>query len=397
MSSLDTFLSACLAERKQQYLYRERKILDSAQGVRVVVNKKRYISFCSNDYLGLANHPKVIEAFKRGAGQYGVGSGASHLVSGHSRAHHQLEEELAAFTGRDRALLFSSGYLANLGLISALVGKKDCVFEDKLNHASLIDAGLLSGARFQRYLHNDVTSLQKYLQKNAVNNQERNNENSNTLVVADGVFSMDGDIVCLPELAQLAQKHEVWLMMDDAHGFGVLGKNGAGTAEHFNLSQQQLPILMGTLGKALGTFGAFVAGSNELIEYLIQFSRSYIYTTALPPAVAEAARTSLKLLQEESARREQLHANIREFRRCAEQINLPLMESQTAIQPLVIGDNDKVMRISAELNEKGFLVGAIRPPTVPVGSARLRITLCAEHARQDIHQLLDALSVALHG
>jgi 8-amino-7-oxononanoate synthase len=391
--SLDSFLSARLAERKQQYLYRERKILDSAQGVRVVVNQKHYVSFCSNDYLGLANHPRVIEAFKRGADQYGVGSGASHLVSGHSRAHHQLEEELAAFTCRDRALLFSSGYLANLGLIGALVGNKDYVFEDKLNHASLIDAGLLSGARFQRYLHNDLSSLQNFLEKPDIASKE----DGNKLVVTDGVFSMDGDIAPLPQLVPFAQKNQAWLMVDDAHGLGVLGKRGAGTAEHFNLSQQQLPILMGTLGKALGTFGAFVAGSNDLIEYLIQFSRSYIYTTALPSAVAEATRASLKLLQEENARREQLQSNIREFCRCAGQLELPLMESQTAIQPLVIGDNDKVMRISAGLNEKGFLVGAIRPPTVPVGGARLRITLCAEHTPQDIHQLLDALSVALRG
>jgi len=391
--SLETFLEARLIQRQQDHLYRQRKTLDSAQGVRVVIDNKSYISFCSNDYLGLANHTKVIEAFKRGADTYGVGSGASHLVSGHSRAHHQLEEELAAFTGRDRALLFSSGYMANLGVINALVGKTDYVFEDKLNHASLIDAGLLSGARFQRYLHNDVASLEKYLQKS---------EGGNKLIVTDGVFSMDGDLAPLPDLARIAEKQDAWLMVDDAHGFGVLGnkelgKHGAGSADYFNLSQQQLPVLMGTLGKALGTFGAFVAGSEALIENLIQFSRTYIYTTALPPAVAEATRTSLKLVQQESWRRDQLNNNIQLFRARAAELDLSLMNSQTAIQPIVMGDNATVMRISKQLEEKGFLVGAIRPPTVPEGSARLRITLCAEHTADDIHQLLDALSVVMRG
>jgi len=384
--SLETFLEARLIQRQQDHLYRQRKTLDSAQGVRVMVENKKYISFCSNDYLGLANHPKVIEAFKRGADTYGVGSGASHLVSGHSRAHHQLEEELAAFTGRDRALLFSSGYMANLGVINALVGKNDYVFEDKLNHASLLDAGLFSGARFQRYLHSDANSLHHYLEKA---------EAGNRLVATDGVFSMDGDLAPLPELAQLAQQHGAWLMVDDAHGFGVLGQHGAGTLEHFAMTQSDVPILMGTLGKALGTAGAFVAGSNELIEYLIQFARSYIYTTALPPAVAEATRASLKLVQEESSRRERLHANIGEFRRCAAQLTLPLMPSQTAIQPVIIGDNDRVMATSAALLENGFIVGAIRPPTVAEGSARLRITLCEDHTADDIHQLLDALSAVL--
>jgi len=391
--SLDYFLEQRLTQRKQDNLFRQRKILQTAQSAHVIVNDKSCLSFCSNDYLGLANHPKVIEAFKRGVDQFGVGSGASHLVSGHSMAHHQLEEELAAFTVRDRALLFSSGYMANLGVITALVGKGDYVFEDKLNHASLLDAGLLSSARFQRYLHNDINSLEKFLQKK---------ECGNKLIVTDGVFSMDGDLALLPQLVILAQKHQAWLMVDDAHGFGVLGKNGAGSVEHFNLSQQQLPVLMGTLGKALGTFGAFVAGSEALIENLIQFSRTYIYTTALPPAVAEATRMSLKLVQEESWRRDQLKNNIQYFRQRVngmeiQKTSLQLIDSQTAIQPIMIGDNLKVMKISGQLQEKGFLVGAIRPPTVAEGSARLRITLCAEHTRADIDQLLDALRVVVHG
>jgi 8-amino-7-oxononanoate synthase len=385
--SLEEFLQARLSQRQQDHLYRERRTLDSPQGVQAIVNGKPCISFCSNDYLGLANHPKVIEAFKRGADHYGVGSGASHLVSGHSRAHHQLEEELAAFTGRDKALLFSSGYMANLGVVSALIGKGDYVFEDKLNHASLIDAGLLSGARFQRYLHGDVASLENHLQKM---------DSGNKLILTDGVFSMDGDLASLPELAQSAKKHDAWLMVDDAHGFGVLGKTGAGCAEYFDLSQQQLPILMGTLGKALGTYGAFVAGSEALIENLIQFSRTYIYTTAIPPAIAEATRMSLKLLQEESWRREWLHKNIQYFRSCARTLNVPLMESATPIQPVLIGDNDRVMRIGKRLEEKGFLVGAIRPPTVAQGTARLRITLCSEHTTENIDQLFTALQDALN-
>jgi len=383
---LESFLNTRLNKRREEHLYRERKILDSAQGVQVIVNDRPCISFGSNDYLGIANHPKVIEAFKRGADHYGVGSGASHLVSGHSRAHHQLEEELAEFTGRDKALLFSSGYMANLGVVSALVSKGDYVFEDKLNHASLIDAGLLSGARFQRYLHGEISSLEKYLLKT---------ESGKKLILTDSVFSMDGDLAHLPELASLAKKHDAWLMADDAHGLGVLGKTGAGCTEHFGLTQGQLPILMGTLGKALGTYGAFVAGSEALIENLIQFSRTYIYTTAIPSAIAEATRASLKLVQKESWRREQLHKNIQYFRACAHTLNVPLIESQTPIQPVRMGDNDRVIRVSKCLEEKGFLVGAIRPPTVPEGTARLRITLCADHTAEQIDALLETLQEVL--
>jgi len=388
VTSLDNFLAQALQERRENNLYRTRKMLDTAQGVFVVVDGKPCLSFCSNDYLGLANHPEVIAAFKRGADRYGVGSGASHLVSGHSRAHQQLEEELAAFVGRERALVFSSGYMANLGVISALMGKGDYVFEDKLNHASLLDAGLLSGARFQRYLHNDVDSLQKHLQKV---------ESGTKLVVTDGVFSMDGDIADLPALAATARQHDAWLMVDDAHGFGVLGKHGAGTLEHIGMTSHDVPILMGTLGKALGTAGAFVAGSKDLIEYLIQFARTYIYTTALPPALAEATRASLKLVQEDTARRERLHNNIGEFRETAAQLDLRLLDSHTAIQPVLIGDNADVMRISTVLQQNGFLVGAIRPPTVPAGSARLRITLSADHTHDNIHRLLEAVRGVMRG
>lgn len=380
--SLDSLLAPALAERKVANLYRERRLLMSAQAPQVIVDGKSYISFCSNDYLGLANHPEVIAAFQQAANYYGVGSGASHLVSGHSREHHQLEEELAEFTGRQRALLFSTGYMANMGAITALVGQGDAVFEDRLNHASLLDAGLLSGARFQRFLHNDLANLQSRLDKT---------EAARKLLVVDGVFSMDGDCAPLPELAALAQKNNAWLMVDDAHGFGCLGKKGGGSAEHFGLSQNQLPILMGTLGKAFGTFGAFIAGSETLIETLIQFARPYIYTTAMPPAVAAATRCSLRLLQAEQWRREHLQQLIAHFRRGAERLGLQLLDTHTPIQPIIIGAEDTTLAISQALAERGFLIIAIRPPTVAAGSSRLRITFSAEHSLQQVDQLLLAL------
>ncbi len=381
--NLDQQLASALAERKRNHLYRSRRVLQSAQGTQVQVDGKTFTGFSSNDYLGLANHPKVIEAMQRAAGTYGVGSGASHLVNGHSAEHHALEEELAEFTGRPRALLFSTGYMANIGTVNALVGKGDAIFEDKLNHASLLDAGLLSGARFQRFLHNNTKSLE---QRVAASDAERK------LIVVDGVFSMDGDVANLPEMSRIAKAHNAWLMIDDAHGFGCLGKQGGGCAEHFNLSVDELPILMGTLGKGFGTFGAFVAGSENLIETLIQEARSYIYTTAMPPAVAAATRASLQLLQQEHWRREQLVQRIQQFRAGAEKLGLELMPSPTPIQPVVLGDEARTMAVAASLEAKGFLVGAIRPPTVPRGSARLRITFCADHTEQQVDDLLSALA-----
>ncbi|HWV16480.1 MAG TPA: 8-amino-7-oxononanoate synthase [Cellvibrio sp.] len=381
-NSLDSLLAPALAERRAANLYRERRLLMSAQAPQVIVDGKSYISFCGNDYLGLANHPEVIATFQQAANHYGVGSGASHLVAGHSREHHQLEEELAEFTGRQRALLFSTGYMANMGAITALVGQGDAVFEDRLNHASLLDAGLMSGARFQRFLHNDLANLQSRLDKT---------EAARKLLVVDGVFSMDGDCAPLPELAALAQKNNAWLMVDDAHGFGCLGNNGGGSAEHFGLSQDQLPILMGTLGKAFGTFGAFIAGSETLIETLIQFARPYIYTTAMPPAVAAATRCSLRLLQAEQWRRDHLQQLIAHFRCGAERLGLQLMNSHTPIQPIIIGEERAALAISQALAERGFLIIAIRPPTVAAGSSRLRITFSAEHSLQQVDQLLLAL------
>ncbi|MGE8061607.1 8-amino-7-oxononanoate synthase [Pseudomonas sp. NPDC089547] len=375
-------LAARLAERRAADLYRQRPLLESPQGPEVVVDGQRLLAFCSNDYLGLANHPEVIAAWQAGAERWGVGGGASHLVVGHSTPHHQVEEALAELTGRPRALLFSTGYMANLGAITALVGQGDTVLQDRLNHASLLDGGLLSGARFNRYLHNDPASLASRLDK-AV---------GNTLVVTDGVFSMDGDLADLPALADVARARGAWLMVDDAHGLGTLGAQGGGIVEHFGLGVDDVPVLIGTLGKGCGTAGAFVAGSEELIEALVQFARPYIYTTSQPPALACATLKSLELLRRETWRREHLAALIRQFREGARLIGLQLMDSPTPIQPIMIGDSAQALRLSRMLRERGLLVTAIRPPTVPAGSARLRVTLSAAHSEAQVQLLLNALA-----
>lgn len=375
-------LAARLAARQSDHLYRHRPLLQSPQGSVIEADGKPYVAFSSNDYLGLANHPEVIAALQQGAADWGVGGGASHLVIGHSEPHHQLEQALAAFTGRPRALLMSSGYMANLAVITALVGRGDTVLHDRLNHASLLDAGVLSGARFSRYLHNDLDSLQQRLQR----------AQGNTLVVTDGVFSMDGDLAPLPELAAQAQAHDAWLMVDDAHGFGVLGSNGGGLVEHYGLSVEQVPVLVGTLGKSFGTSGAFVAGSEELIETLIQFARPYIYTTSSSPALACATLASLQIVQRETWRRSHLQQLISQFRQGAQALGLNLLDSTTPIQPIIIGDSAQALRMAAQLREQGVLVGAIRPPTVPAGSARLRVTLTAAHSAEQVQQLLDALA-----
>ncbi len=366
---------------KQQNLYRSRRIISSPQGDEIKIDGKQVINFSSNDYLGLANHPDVIKAFKKTTDGYGVGSGSAHLICGHSQSHHALEEELADFTGRDRALLFSTGYMANMGVISALLSRGDQVFEDRLNHASLLDGGLLSGARFKRYLHNNIDDLNKKMKPH----------DGRTLVVTDGVFSMDGDLAHLPELSTLAAEKNAWLMVDDAHGLGVLGETGAGVLQQYGLAQKDVPVLMGTLGKAFGTFGAFVAGSELLIETLIQKARTYVYTTAMPAAIAEATRSSLKLIIADDWRREKLKHLIKRFRLGADQLGLPLMPSDTAIQLLLMGDSQRAVEISNTLLNKGFLIGAIRPPTVANGEARLRITFSANHQEQQIDKLLDVL------
>lgn len=371
-----------LAERRAAHLYRQRPLLQTPQQPEVVVDGERLLQFCSNDYLGLASHPDVIRAMQQGAERWGVGGGASHLVMGHSTPHHQLEEALADFTGRPRALLFSTGYMANLAAVTALVGQGDTVLEDRINHASLLDAGLLSGARFSRYLHNDADSLAKRMDK----------ATGNTLVVTDGVFSMDGDLADLPAICTAAKSRNAWVMVDDAHGFGPLGKTGGGILEHFGLGIDDVPVLVGTLGKAFGTAGAFVAGSEELIETLIQYARPYIYTTSQPPAVACATLKSLELLRSEGWRREHLNKLIALFRNGAAEIGLNLMDSPTPIQPILIGSSERALKLSAMLRERGILVGAIRPPTVPAGSARLRVTLSALHSEVQVERLLSILA-----
>jgi len=375
-------LGAGLALRRQQNLYRRRLTLDCAQGPIVRLGDRQYLNFCSNDYLGLAAHPRVVAAFQRAAADYGVGSGASHLVCGHSALHQQLEEALAEFTGRPRALLFSSGYMANTGILTSLLQRGDQVLEDRLNHASLLDGGLHSGARFQRFAHGDAAALERKLART----------DGVQLVVTDGVFSMDGDTAPLGELAAACARHDAWLMVDDAHGFGVLGERGAGSTEAAGLDHAAVPVLMATLGKALGTAGAFVAGSELLIETLIQQARSYIYTTALPPAVAGASLESLRLVQEESWRREHLGHLIRRFRCGAAELGLPLLASDSAIQPLSVGDAAAALALSERLRQRGLLISAIRPPTVPAGTSRLRITLSAAHSDSQVDQLLEQLA-----
>ncbi|MBT3091934.1 MAG: 8-amino-7-oxononanoate synthase [Candidatus Thiodiazotropha endolucinida] len=376
-------LAEALQKRRHDGLYRSRRVVSTAQQPELVVDGKRVIAFCSNDYLGLANHPEVVEAMQRAAGNYGVGSGAAHLITGHSNSHHRLEEALAEYTGRSRALLFSTGYMANIGVISALLKQGDRLLEDRLNHASLLDAGQLTRARMQRYRHADPESLRSQL---------KGSEQGQALIATDGVFSMDGDLAPLPSLVELARRHQAWLMVDDAHGLGVLGEEGGGVLSHFDLDSDDVPILMGTLGKGFGTYGAFVAGSEELIETLIQHARSYIYTTAPPAALAEATLVSLRLARQETWRRERLQDLIARFRQSVRQIGLPLLDSMTPIQPILAGSSQQAVTWSRLLEKQGVLVSAIRPPTVPDGSARLRITLSANHTDRQLDRLLDALS-----
>ena len=380
--SLDKALQADLDKRHKTHLYRSRVAVDSGCLANLSVGGRSLHNFCSNDYLGLASHDHIAQAFKQGVDAYGIGSGASHLISGHSKAHSDLEEQLAEFTQRPRALVFSSGYMANIGVIAALTGRGDLVLEDYLNHASLLDGGLLSRAKFQRFKHRDTGDLEDRLGRA---------DHARKVVVTDGVFSMDGDTAPLEKIATVSERNNAWLMVDDAHGFGVLGESGAGLIEQDKLSVDQVPILMGTFGKAFGTYGAFVAGSQALIETLIQFSRSYIYTTAPPPAIAVATSASLKLVQSEQWRRDKLKKLIFRFRQGAAQIGLKLMESTTPIQPVRLESDQRVLQISKQLLDSGFMVGAIRPPTVPAGTGRLRITLSASHSEQQIDALLDAL------
>ena len=376
MKSLSQSLSTCHAQNR----YRSREVMSSPQSTHVILENKPYLSFCSNDYLGLANDERVKNALIEGVNQYCVGSCEAHLNTGHFEPHHYLELALAKFTGRSRALLFSTGYMANMGVIDALSARGDLVIEDKLNHASLIDGALYSRATLKRYKHADMSDLEKRLQAAA---------EASSLIVTDGVFSMDGDIAPLTEINHLAKKYGASVLVDDAHGLGVLGENGGGVCELLNVDDES--IIMGTLGKAFGTFGAFIAGSEELIEWLIQRAKTYVFTTALPPAMALASLESLKIIQAEPQRREHLQALIKKFRSRVNEMGLELMPSQTPIQPIVVGDEEKALAWSENLRQRGVLVKAIRPPTVPEGTSRLRITLSAAHSFEDLDILLSKL------
>ena len=397
-----------LEARAAQGLLRRRRTLDSPQSPHIVVDGGACLSFCSNDYLGLANHPRLIAALQQGAQQWGVGAGAAHLVSGHFEPHHRLEQELAAFVGKPAALLFSTGYMANLGAVQALVGRGDTVFADKLNHASLNDAMLLCRADVKRYRHGDTAQLAQLLEQACsplLNPLPQAGEEAialspsggkldrgcgRKLVITDAVFSMDGDIAPLRELLALCEKHDAWLYVDDAHGFGVLGNEGRGSLSHFSLASPRI-IYMATLGKAAGVFGAFVAAEQVVIDTLVNHANSYVYTTATPPALSVAVLESVDLIEQGAALRSHLHGLIGRLREGLADLPWRLMPSDTAIQPLLIGDNHKALALSEGLRERGIWVAAIRPPTVPQGTARLRITLSAAHSVADVDRLIGAL------
>ncbi|MEJ2042278.1 MAG: 8-amino-7-oxononanoate synthase [Reinekea sp.] len=370
-----------LAEREASHLLRRRVELQSAQSVTPVIDGKLYLSFCSNDYLGLANHPVIAERMKAAIDDYGVGAGASHLIDGHHAEHEQLERELATFCKREAALVFSTGYMANLGVMSALMARQDSIVQDRLNHASLIDGALLAQSNLLRYRHNDMAHLQQMLESTS----------GKKLIVTDGVFSMDGDCAPLTEIADIARQHNAWLMVDDAHGFGVLGPQGSGLVGQLGLDSQQVPLVVGTLGKAFGTSGAFVAGDQTTIDYLLQFARTYMYTTASPPSVAAATRQALQLVRQADDRRAHLTQRIAQLRNGIQAMGFSLMSSETPIQPVVVGANADALRLSAVLRERDIMVTAIRPPTVPEGTARLRITLSASHTAEQVNSLLNAL------
>lgn len=353
------------------------------QGGRVRVDGQDVVSFASNDYLGLAKHPELISAVQKASAHFGVGAGASHLLTGHHAQHHNLERQLADFLGLPAALLFSTGYMANLGVITALAGRDDAIFADRLNHASLVDAALLSRARHARYPHLDLAALEHRLAASTAKVK---------LIVTDAVFSMDGDIAPLPELIALAERYGAWLYVDDAHGFGVLGRTGRGILEHFGLAAPPpCLIYMATLGKAAGVAGAFVAGSRELIEWLVHKARPYVYTTAMPPMLAAATARSLELIRAEPWRRERLISLIARLRAGAQGLPWRLMPSPTPIQPLLVGRNDAALQLAEGLCRHGILIPAIRPPTVPEGTARLRISLSAAHSEEDVDRLLTTL------
>lgn len=385
-SALAQYLREQLASTRARKLFRRRCVVSGAHAVQLCVDGQDSISFCSNDYLGLANHPEVVHALQKAASAQGFGSGASAYVCGWNAEHQALENELAEFVQRPRALLFSTGYQCNLGVIQALAGRDDHLYSDALNHASLIDGCRLSAAQIHRYPHADMDALAQQLALPA---------SGRKLMVSDTVFSMDGDLAPLATLAGLARQHDAALMVDDAHGFGVIGPQGRGSVAAAGLGTDAVPVLVATLGKSLGGFGAFVAGDDDLIEFLIQRTRTAIFSTAMPPALAAAMRVSLRLLREGEERRQHLQELIARFRAGSRQLGLPVADSPTAIQPLIVGDEGRALALSAALQAQGFLIGAIRPPTVPVGTARLRITLSAAHTTDQLDALLEALASTL--
>lgn len=382
--SLHAELAAELALREERGLLRVRRLLESPQRARVSVDGREFVAFCSNDYLGLAADPRLAAAAREGILRYGVGAGASHLILGHGVAHHELEVALARFVRCERALLFSTGYMANMGTVGALVGRGDALFADRLNHASLNDAALVSRATFKRYAHGDLGALERLLGTTPARRR---------LVIVDAVFSMDGDIAPVPALLELCERYDAYLLIDDAHGFGVLGEHGRGTPAHFAVASERM-VYMATLGKAAGVAGAFVAGSAVLIESLIQNARAYIYTTATPPLLAQALLASLQLIEQEDWRRERLRELILQLRQGLAGLPWRLMPSETPIQPLLVGGNEAALALSAHLAGQGLLVPAIRPPTVPTGTSRLRISLSADHDAADIARLVAALGGA---
>ena len=379
--------AASLAKLAQADQLRTRHVIDSAQGPRLTIDGREYLAFASNDYLGLANSPRLIAAAKNAIDRYGIGAGASHMVSGHMAPHHELEIALARFMGMDSALYFSSGYAANLGILTSLAARGDHIFADKLNHACLNDGALLSNANFHRYAHGDLGKLRSLLAAPAINGSNT----ARRLVVTDAVFSMDGDIADLPQLLKIAEEFDALLVIDDAHGFGVLGENGRGSLEHFGLKSDRI-VYMATLGKAAGVYGAFVAGQRDVIEWILQTARTYLFSTATPPMMASALLESLKIIDDDSARREHLHELIKIFTSSLKLKNCTLKFSETAIQPIIVGENYRALYFANELKKRGLWVPAIRPPTVPTDTARLRVSLNAGHTKADVMELVTALT-----
>jgi 8-amino-7-oxononanoate synthase len=379
-------LTNALGELDTHSLRRVRRVLDGPQGVRVTLDGKPYLSFSSNDYLGLANHPTLAAAAQTAAARYGVGAGAAHLLSGHHRLHDELEAALAEFVGLPAALLFSTGYMASLGVLPALLDRHGEVFEDKLNHASLVDAALLSRARLTRYPHRDLGVLEQRLAASTAKVK---------VIATDTVFSMDGDLAPLPALLALARRFDAWLYLDDAHGFGVLGERGQGALALLDTPQDARLIYLATLGKAAGVAGAFVAGSADLVEWLVNKARTYVFTTAQPPMLAAAVSASLRVIAADTWRREHVGVLIARLKAGLAGLPWSLMPSDTPIQPLLVGGNAEALRLADGLRARGILLPAIRPPTVPPGEARMRISLSAAHSLADVDELIAALR-ALH-